>query len=392
MTPMSACRRFSPAAGKKRKNQRGIMGKRINPATVGAFVLGAIGLVLAAVVVFGSGNLFRKTHEFVIYFAGDINGLRVGAPVKFKGVEIGQVKRIKLRLEQEVNRTNGKLRADVRIPVIIELDEEKIVSHGGTAIDLDDPHTIPNLIREGMRAQLGSDSFVTGLMYVALDIQPNTPIQMVAPPGSPLQEIPAVPNTLEQAQAVAVRIFERLDKVDFNAVFTQMTGMLDSIRQITTSPSLREAINNSEKTREQLDRALASTQQTLNTMNGQIPPLSDSLQKTSSSADAAAKQAKLTLGTVQTTIEPNSPINYQALQTLQRTRLRSSRTTCSVTRARSFAGATSARTRDDLDQIASQNLRGRRARDVARGMLLPREGDSRPAEGYFEVLSSHAHG
>jgi paraquat-inducible protein B len=293
------------------------MGKRINPATVGAFVLGAVGLILAAVVVFGSGNLFRKTHEFVIYFAGDINGLRVGAPVKFKGVEIGSVKRIKLRLEQEVNRNNGELRADVRIPVIIELDEDKIVSHGGTEINLDDPHTIPNLIREGMRAQLGSDSFVTGLMYVALDIQPNTPIQMIAPPGSPLQEIPAVPNTLEQAQAVAVRIFERLDKVDFGAVFTQMTAMLDSVRQITTSPSLREAINNSEKTREQLDRALASTQQALNTVNGQVPPLSASIQKTSGSADAAAKQVRLTLGTVQTTIEPNSPINYQALQTLQ---------------------------------------------------------------------------
>jgi len=293
------------------------MGKRINPATVGAFVLGAVGLILASVVVFGSGNLFRKTHEFVIYFAGDINGLRVGAPVKFKGVEIGAVKRIKLRLEQEVNRDNGKLRAEVRIPVIIELDEDKIVSHGGSAIDLSDPHTIPNLIREGMRAQLGSDSFVTGLMYVALDIQPNTPIQMVAPPGSPLQEIPAVPNTLEQAQAVAVRIFERLDKVDFAAVFTQMTGMLDSIRQITNSPSLREAVNNSEKTREQLDRALDTAHQTLDTVNRQVRPLSDSIQKTSGSADAAAKQATLTLGTVQTTIEPNSPINYQALQTLQ---------------------------------------------------------------------------
>ncbi|HZC46127.1 MAG TPA: MlaD family protein, partial [Candidatus Acidoferrum sp.] len=123
------------------------MGKRVNAATVGAFVLGGIGLILAAVVVFGSGNLFRKMHEFVIYFPGDVNGLRIGAPVKFKGVEIGQVKRIKLRLEQEVNRDNGKLRADVRIPVIIELDEEKIVSHGGTEIDLDDPHTVPNLIR-----------------------------------------------------------------------------------------------------------------------------------------------------------------------------------------------------------------------------------------------------
>jgi paraquat-inducible protein B len=293
------------------------MGKKINPATVGAFVLGAVGLILAAVVIFGSGNLFRKTHEFVIYFGGDINGLRVGALVKFKGVEIGQVSKIRLRLEQDVNHQNGQLRADVRIPVVIQLDEEKIVSHGGSAIDLSDPHTVPNLIREGLRAQLGSDSFVTGLMYVALDIQPNTPIQMVAPPGSPLQEIPAVPNTMEQAQAVAVRIFERLDKVDFNAVVTQMTGMLDSIRQITTSPALREVVANSEKTRQQLDRTLAGAQQTLATVNGQVPPLSDSLQKTSAATDAAVKQARLTLGTVQTTIQPNSPINYQALQTLQ---------------------------------------------------------------------------
>ena len=292
------------------------MGKRINPATVGLFVLGALGLILVAVVVFGSGNLFRKTHEFVIYFAGDINGLRVGAPVKFKGVEIGQVSKIRLRLEQEVNQQNGQLRANVRIPVIVELDEEKILSHGST-IDLSDPHTIPNLIREGLRAQLGSDSFVTGLLYVALDIQPNTPIQMFAPPGAPLQEIPAVPNPLEQAQAVAMRIFERLDKVDFNAVFTQMTGMLESIREITNSPGLKQVVNNSEKTREQLDHTLAGAQQTLSTLNGQVPPLSDSIQKTSTSADAAAKQARITLGTVQTTIEPNSPINYQALQTLQ---------------------------------------------------------------------------
>src|SRR6266481_5162523 len=259
------------------------MGKRINPATVGAFVLGGVGLILAAVVIFGSGNLFRKTHEFVIYFSGDINGLRVGAPVKFKGVEIG-----------EVNRQNGQLRADVRIPVIIELDEEKIVSHGGTAIDLSDPHTVPNLIREGMRAQLGSDSFVTGLLYVALDIQPNTPIQMIAPPGSPLQEIPAVPNTLEQAQAVAVRIFERLDKVDFANVFQEMTGTLDSIKQIASSPELKTAVSNVEKTRAQLTQTLGSARQTFDTLDTQIKPLSTSLQKTSLSTDAAVKQATVT--------------------------------------------------------------------------------------------------
>ena len=293
------------------------MGKRVNPATVGAFVLGAVGLILTSIVIFGSGNLFRKAHQFVIYFGGDINGLRVGAPVKFKGVEIGQVKKIRLRLEQDVNRQTGTLRADVRIPVIVELDEEKILAHGGSAIDLSDPHTVPNLIREGLRAQLGSDSFVTGLMYVALDIQPNTPIQMIAPPGSPLQEIPAVPTTLEQAQQVAVRIFERLDKVDFANVFQQMTGTMESIRQIASSPELKTAISNSEKTRQILAQTLGTARQTMDTLDTQIRPLSSSLQKTSLSTDAAAKQATLTLGAVQTTIEPNSPVNYQVVQTLQ---------------------------------------------------------------------------
>ena len=76
-------------------------------------------------------------------------------------------------------------------------------------------------------------------------------------------------------------------------------------------------VANSEKTRQQLDRTLAGAQQTLNTVNIQVPPLSNSLQKTSVSADAAARQVRSTLDTLQTTIEPNSPINYQALQTLQ---------------------------------------------------------------------------
>jgi paraquat-inducible protein B len=291
------------------------MGKRINPAFVGAFVLGALALVVTAIVIFGSGRLFRQTHEFVVYFSGDVNGLRVGAPVKFKGVEIGQVAKIRLHLEQTVSQS-GKLNAQVRIPVIIELDEQKILSHGNV-IDLSDPHIIPNLVKEGMRAQLGMDSFVTGLLYVALDIEPNTPIKMVAPPGSPLLEIPAVPTVLEQAQAVGVRIFEKLDKVDFAAVFDQMNSTLASIRQIATSPELKQAIANTEKTRKQLDRTLGTAQKTLDSANDQIRPLSQDLQRTSVSADAAAKQMKVTLGTMQTTIEPNSPINYQILATLQ---------------------------------------------------------------------------
>jgi len=293
------------------------MGKKINPAMVGMFVLGALGLIIGAVAVFGSGRLFRKSHEFVIYFGGDVNGLRVGAPVRFKGVEIGQVSQIRLRLDQDVNRQNGRINADVRIPVIISLDEEKILSHGGNTIDLSDPHTIPNLIKEGLRAQLGLESFVTGVLYVALDIEPKTEIKMIAPPGSPLQEIPSIPNALEQAQQVAIRIFEKLDKVDFDNAFKSMTATLDSIKDIATSPGLKQAVSNAEKTREQLGQTLGSARHTFDNVDQHVGPLSTSLEKTSDSTDLAVKQARVTLGSLNTTIQPNSPLSYQAVQTLQ---------------------------------------------------------------------------
>ena len=60
----------------------------------------------------------------MLYFDNSVNGLRVGAPVKFKGVEIGSVKDIRLQLEKgaEVN----------KIPVIIEIDLEKLTLRGAT--------------------------------------------------------------------------------------------------------------------------------------------------------------------------------------------------------------------------------------------------------------------
>src|SRR6476660_8897315 len=72
--------------------------EKISPTLIGAFVVGAVALLVIGVVAFGSGQLFRKTQQFVLYFDGSVNGLHMGAPVKFKGVEIGSVKDIKLEM------------------------------------------------------------------------------------------------------------------------------------------------------------------------------------------------------------------------------------------------------------------------------------------------------
>ena len=60
------------------------MAKKGNPALIGAFVVGALTLAVVGITAFGSGRLFRETYTYVMYFDSDVNGLYVGAAVKFK--------------------------------------------------------------------------------------------------------------------------------------------------------------------------------------------------------------------------------------------------------------------------------------------------------------------
>ena len=119
------------------------MNKKISPTLIGAFVIGAIALLVIAIIVFGSGRLFKQTREFVLYFETSVNGLRVGAPVKFKGVEVGSVKNIVLQLEKDTQ--------VARIPVIIEIDLEKLQAGGK-------PSRLPRTEKRSARRLLTEDS------------------------------------------------------------------------------------------------------------------------------------------------------------------------------------------------------------------------------------------
>jgi paraquat-inducible protein B len=48
------------------------MKTRISPTLIGMFVIGALAILVAAVVGLGSGKWFRKTYEFVLYFQGSV--------------------------------------------------------------------------------------------------------------------------------------------------------------------------------------------------------------------------------------------------------------------------------------------------------------------------------
>src|SRR3546814_14861651 len=73
------------------------MSGKANPKLIGGFVVGAIAILVVALVVFGGGRLFQDERRVVAYFEGSVAGLQVGAPVTFRGVPLGAVTQILLR-------------------------------------------------------------------------------------------------------------------------------------------------------------------------------------------------------------------------------------------------------------------------------------------------------
>ncbi|HKY09530.1 MAG TPA: MlaD family protein [Candidatus Binatia bacterium] len=266
------------------------MSKKISSTLIGAFVLGALALVVVAVIVLGSGRFFRQTREFVLYFDSSVNGLRVGAPVKFKGVEIGAVKDIRLQLEKgaQVN----------KIPVIIEVDLEKLTSRGATTeVARDLPTFHKAIIEMGLRGQLLMESLVTGLLYVGLDLFPNTPVRLVQTAGGNYRypEIPTTPTTLEQAQDAATRIIAKLEELDFKNLTKSLTETVDGVNALVNSPELKASLRALQQTMPKVDEALISMRKAATSMDESIVSLTKSLEQTSDATREAVQQAAIAI-------------------------------------------------------------------------------------------------
>src|SRR5215468_9262289 len=89
------------------------MGTKINPTTIGAFVVSAIVLAVGGVLLFGGGKFFQEKLPYVLFFDSSVEGLNVGAPVIFRGVQVGQVTAISAIADPQTY--------DVRIKVKIEI-------------------------------------------------------------------------------------------------------------------------------------------------------------------------------------------------------------------------------------------------------------------------------
>jgi paraquat-inducible protein B len=174
---------------------------------------------------------YVQKRPWLLHFEGSVRGLSVGAPVDFRGIEIGRVIDIVLEFDWE--------KLAFRIPVLIELEPDRIDWIGKQKIDR--KQGMEFLVEKGLRAQLKQGSLLTGQLYVALDMYPDAPPAKIVW-GEPYAEIPTIPTPMEEITRNVTKIVEKFEKIPLEEIGNDLRDTMAHLNK--TTEQLQKLVQN----------------------------------------------------------------------------------------------------------------------------------------------------
>lgn len=247
---------------------------------------------------------FTKKVTFILFFDGSVRGLNVDAPVEFKGIKVGSVLDIRLEFD---NRDSS-----FRIPVLIEIEPERIISRGET--DLLSPYeTFTRLIKQGLRARLQSGSLLTGQLFIDLDMHPDTPVKMVNG-DAPFPELPTVPASMEQMTASVKSILEKFEKVNIENIGTELLETLQGTSQLAKGandlfqqPDLQGSVTD-------LRESLGSLKSILAKLDNRVDPIALNLEQAIEESRKTLENVQVTMGLMNSMLDHDSPLQFEFIE------------------------------------------------------------------------------
>lgn len=252
---------------------------RANPTLVGSFVVGGLALGIAAAIALGAQGASKHVKPFVVQLTGTVNGLRPGAPVKFKGVQVGEVDRIKIRiLERPTDVRVPDKASDLPIAVFCSIDEKQL--EGSTVGDTPRLTTIPELVAAGLRARMATESMVTGILYISLTF---TPEEQGARYGDldGFPEVPALQSSSERMESGLERVLDKFAGLDLAGLIDQVKAAVKSIDELAGSKELRASLSD-------MELSLAKLREVAEALDRDVAPLLARLGKTAEKTDTLA--------------------------------------------------------------------------------------------------------
>jgi paraquat-inducible protein B len=236
-------------------------------------------------------------RDFIVEFKGSVRGLSVGAPVEFRGMQIGTVTDIELRADFE--------KLDFTVPVQIILEPERL--NLSSPKDEDEAlNRWQRLLDKGFRAQLETGSLLTGQLYIKLDFfEDAPPAELSFDRGLPV--LPSMPSSSQEIMQGVTRFVKKLDQLPLEDIGRNLQRTMAGMERLVNGPelasavkSLREMLAELEKTTQtfnadtipKINSALAEMEIVLKNLDGWVSadaPLQGNLQKTLEELAAAAQ-------------------------------------------------------------------------------------------------------
>ncbi len=238
-----------------------------------------------------AASFVRKEH-FIVFFDGSVRGLSVGAPVEFRGIKIGSVVNIRAEFDRET--------MAFRIPVLIDLEPERITAIGERATDA--RAFMKDMIDRGFRAQLQTGSLLTGQLLVALDFHPDTPVNLVGTDDR-YPEIPSIPTQLEEITDKVTGVLDEIAALPLAEIFEDLRQTIESANRLISSPETQQVL-------ESLNQTLARADHLMQTLDKEVEPLVASLRETSDAAHQAMVQAEAALAAAESLTGEKSQLRY----------------------------------------------------------------------------------
>lgn len=178
---------------------------------------------------------YKFKSRWVLYFDESVRGLAPGAPVMLKGIQIGKV--MDLQLEFDI------IKKEFSIPVIIEIEGERIISMGEPDHQVKMKNIADYLAEKGFRAQLDMSSILTGKLLVVFDIFPDAPPAEVNWDG-PLPVYPTVPAPMGELGANVTRILDKINKLPLEQLTKDLQDTVKGASSLVNSKETASAIHN----------------------------------------------------------------------------------------------------------------------------------------------------
>ena len=257
------------------------MTRRPNALRIGLFAIVGLVVLITAVVAVSGGKLFANTERAELNFQGSIYGLQKGAPVVFRGVRIGSVVNIGVVHDE----SNGSFTA----PVLIEIDRHMFRQQNQASVSDDKVLTIAALVQKGLRAQLLTQSLLTGQLYVDLDIVPKLAKAAVAVAQASAVTKATASGLTEIPTAAARQGWQtQLEGMSLPQLGQDLGAIASAARQMLSSPELKKSLS-------ELGQATTTLARLMDTLDKRLPAMADSGLATLQSARTAATSVQVAI-------------------------------------------------------------------------------------------------